>query len=150
LYVAQTAPVFFRMYNGGEVSVFAWLGILISISGIVLETAADQQKSAQKKENPDMVATKGLYTIVRCPNYFGEILFWTGVFVSSLDILAGIGQWLTAVISYICIVFIMFNGAQRLEKRQMKRYGNDPVYNAYADKTPIIIPFLPVYHLNKK
>ena len=150
LYVAQTAPVFFRMYNGGEVSGFAWAGILISVCGIVLESIADQQKSAQKKENPDMVATKGLYKIVRCPNYFGEILFWTGVFVSSLDILTGIGQWLTAVISYICIVFIMFNGAQRLEKRQMKRYGNDPVYNAYADKTPIIIPLLPIYHLNKK
>ena len=150
LYVAQTAPVFFRMLNGGEVSAFAWIGILICVGGIVLESVADQQKSAQKKENPDMVATKGLYTFVRCPNYFGEILFWTGVFVSSLDILNGIGQWLTAVISYICIVYIMFNGAQRLEKRQMKRYGSDPVYNEYADKTPIIIPFLPVYHLNKK
>ncbi|MBR2951246.1 MAG: DUF1295 domain-containing protein [Lachnospiraceae bacterium] len=150
LYVAQTAPVYFRMHNGGAVSAFTWIGILICIGGIVLESIADQQKSAQKKENPDMVATKGLYTIVRCPNYFGEILFWTGVFVSSLDILTGIGQWLTAVISYICIVYIMFNGAQRLEKRQMKRYGSDPAYNAYADKTPIIIPFLPVYHLNKK
>lgn len=150
LYVAQTAPVFFRMLNGGAVSAFAWIGILISVGGIVLESIADQQKSAQKKENPNMVATKGLYTMVRCPNYFGEILFWTGVFVSSLDILAGIGQWLTAVISYICIVYIMFNGAQRLEKRQMQRYGSDPAYNEYADKTPIIIPFLPVYHLNKK
>ena len=97
-----------------------------------------------------MVATKGLYTFVRCPNYFGEILFWTGVFVSSLDILNGIGQWLTAVISYICIVYIMFNGAQRLERRQMARYKDDAEYKAYADKTPIIIPFLPVYHLNKQ
>ena len=131
LYVAQTAPVFFRMYNGGEVSAFTW------------------EKSAQKKVRPDMVAMKGLYKIVRCPNYFGEILFWTGVFVSSLDILSGIGQWLTAIISYICIVYIMFNGAQRLEKRQMKRYGNNKEYAEYADKTPIIIPFLPIYHLNK-
>ena len=54
-----------------------------------------------------------------------------------------------AIISYICIVFIMFNGAQRLEKRQMARYGNDPEYTAYANKTPIIIPLLPIYHLNK-
>jgi len=71
------------------------------------------------------------------------------VFVSSLDILSGIGQWLTAIISYICIVYIMFNGAQRLEKRQMKRYGNNKEYTDYANKTPIIIPFLPIYHLNK-
>lgn len=149
LYVAQTSPVFFRMNNGGEVSAFAWAGIAICIFGIVLETIADQQKTAQKKARPEMVATKGLYKIVRCPNYFGEILFWTGIFVSSLDILTGVGQWITAIISYIAIVFIMFNGAQRLEKRQMKRYGDDPEYNEYANKTPIIIPLLPIYHLNK-
>lgn len=149
LYVAQTAPVYFRMYNGGEVSAFAWIGIAICIIGIVLEAVADKQKSAQKAVRPDMVATKGLYTMVRCPNYFGEILFWTGVFVSSLDILSGVGQWLTAIISYICIVFIMFNGAQRLEKRQLARYGDNTEYKEYADKTPIIIPLLPIYHLNK-
>ena len=149
LYVAQTSPVFFRVYNGGEVSGFAWAGILICIAGIVLETIADNQKSAQKKARPNMVATQGLYKMCRCPNYFGEIIFWTGIFVSSLDILSGVGQWLMAVISYICIVFIMFNGAQRLEKRQMARYGNNKEYNDYANKTPIIIPLLPIYHLNK-
>lgn len=149
LYVAQTSPVYFRMYNGGEVSGFLWAGIIISVCGILLEAWADQQKSAQKKVRPDMVAMEGLYKIVRCPNYFGEILFWTGVFVSSLDTLCTLGQWLSAIIAYICIVYIMFNGAQRLEKRQMKRYGDNAEYKAYADKTPIIIPFLPVYHLNK-
>jgi steroid 5-alpha reductase family enzyme len=149
LYVAQTSPVFFRMLNGGAVSAFTWAGIIICICGIGSEAWADEQKSAQKKVRPDMVATQGLYKIVRCPNYFGEILFWTGVFVSSLDILTGAGQWIMAIVSYICIVFIMFNGAQRLEKRQMKRYGKNKEYNDYANKTPIIIPFLPIYHLNK-
>lgn len=150
LYVAQTAPVFFRMYNGGETSAVAWIGVAVCVFGIVLESIADKQKTEQKKANPGMVATQGLYKIVRCPNYFGEILFWTGVFVSSLDILATFGQWIMSVIAYICIVYIMFNGAQRLEKRQMARYGNDKAYNEYADKTPIIIPLLPIYHLNKK
>ena len=126
------------------------VGIVISLCGIILESVADKQKSQQKKKNPNMVATEGLYKMVRCPNYLGEIIFWTGVFVSGLTTYAGIGQWLMAIIAYICIVYIMFNGAQRLEGRQMKRYGDDPQYNAYADSTPIIIPFLPVYHLNKK
>lgn len=149
LYVAQTSPVFFRMYNGGEVSAFAWVGIVIAVFGIVLESIADKQKSAQKAVRPDMVATQGLYKIVRCPNYFGEILFWTGIFVSSLDILSTVGQWIMAVVAYICIVFIMFNGAQRLEKRQLARYGDNAEYAEYANKTPIIIPLLPIYHLNK-
>ena len=150
LYVAQTSGVAFRLFNGASASVCQWIGIAISAFGIILEAIADQQKSKQKAERPDMVATKQLYKIVRCPNYFGEILFWTGVTVSALDCLQGVGQWITVIIAYILIVFIMFNGAQRLEKRQMARYGNNPEYKAYADKTPIIIPLLPVYHLNKQ
>ena len=150
LYVAQTSPVFFRQYNGGAAGFLPWVGCCISLLALVLESAADRQKSAQKAENPHMVATKGLYKLVRCPNYLGEILFWTGVLVGSLNILSGVGQWLTAILGYVCIVLIMFNGAQRLEKRQSARYGNDPAYRLYADKTPILIPFVPLYHLYKE
>ena len=149
LYVVQTSPAFFAVKNGGFASSWTVAGIVICVLGVVIETIADLQKSAQKKKRPDMVATKGLYRIVRCPNYFGEILFWTGVLVSSLDMLKGFGQWAMALIGYICIVFIMFNGAKRLEKRQMKRYGDNEEYIKYAEKTPIIIPLLPIYRLNK-
>ena len=150
LYVAQTSGVAFRLFNEAETSVCQWIGIAISAFGIILEAIADKQKSAQKAKRPDMVATEQLYKIVRCPNYFGEILFWTGVTVSALDCLIGAGLWITVIIAYVLIVFIMFNGAQRLEKRQMARYGGNEEYEAFANKTPIIIPLLPIYHLNKK
>jgi steroid 5-alpha reductase family enzyme len=149
LYTAQVSPMLYRYMNGAKDVIIPLVGMIISCFGLILEAAADKQKSAQKKENPDMVAMKGLYKIVRCPNYLGEILFWTGVLVSGITAYSGVGQWLMAIIAYVCIVFIMFNGAQRLEKRQMARYGNDSAYNSYAEKTPIIIPFVPVYHLNK-
>ena len=150
LYTAQVSPMFYRYANGSSDYLVPVIGIVISVCGLILESMADKQKTQQKKANPKMVATQGLYKMVRCPNYLGEIIFWTGVFISGLTTYSGIGQWLMAVIAYISIVYIMFNGAQRLEKRQMARYGNDKEYNDYADKTPIIIPFLPIYHLNKK
>ncbi len=150
LYVTQVSPMLFRYVNGMTDYCLPVIGFAISVFGLCLESAADSQKSAQKKVRPDMVATKGLYKIVRCPNYLGEILFWTGVFVSGITAYATAGQWIVAIIAYIAIVYIMFNGAQRLEKRQMARYGDNEEYNTYANKTPIIIPLLPIYHLNKK
>lgn len=150
LYVAQVSPMLFRYTNASVDVIVPMIGVVISIAGLILESIADNQKSAQKKVRPDMVATQGLYKLVRCPNYLGEIIFWTGIFVSGVTTYATIGQWIAAVLAYICIVFIMFNGAQRLEKRQMARYGENAEYNTYANKTPIIIPFLPIYHLNKK
>ena len=150
LYVAQVSPMLFRYTNASVDVIVPMIGVVISIAGLILESIADNQKSAQKKVRPDMVATQGLYKLVRCPNYLGEIIFWTGIFVSGVTTYATVGQWITAVLAYICIVFIMLNGAQRLEKRQMARYGENAEYNTYANKTPIIIPFLPIYHLNKK
>ena len=149
LYVTQVSPMLFRYTNASTDIILPIVGFVISIGGLILEAIADEQKSQQKKERPDMVATKGLYKMCRCPNYLGEIIFWTGVFVSGISTYGGIGQWAMAIFAYIAIVFIMFNGAQRLEKRQMTRYGNDEEYNTYANKTPIIIPLLPIYHLNK-
>ncbi len=150
LYVIQLSPMLFRIINNSQDLLLPAIGMAISVCGIILESIADTQKSAQKKIRPDMVAKDGLYKMVRCPNYFGEITFWTGVFVSGISTYATAGQWITAVVAYICIVYIMFNGAQRLEKRQMARYGENKEYNEYANKTPIIIPLLPIYHLNKK
>lgn len=159
LYVMQTSPIFARMFNHNHLwwptnfpgdwtsYVLPIIGIVISIVGIVLEALADKQKSAQKKENPHMVATKGLYKMVRCPNYFGEILFWTGIFVGSLTCMDIWYQWVLAVFGYICIVYIMINGAQRLDKRQERNYGSKEEYRAYADHTPLIFPLLPIYHL---
>jgi len=150
LYTMQLSPVFYRLFNGAGDVVCPMIGAVISLCGILLEAESDRQKSAQKAKNPNMVATQGLYRLVRCPNYLGEIIFWTGVFVGSFTALRGAGQWALAVIAYVCIVFIMFNGAQRLEKRQNGRYGDDPAYRAYVSKTPILLPFVPLYSLNKK
>ena len=150
LYVAQVSPMLFRIVNRSTDLVLPIVGVVISVFGILLESVADHQKSEQKRERPDMVAMKGLYRVVRCPNYLGEIIFWTGVFVSGISTYEGVGQWITAIIAYVAIVYIMFNGAQRLEKRQMKRYGDNREYNDYANKTPIILPIIPIYHLNKR
>jgi steroid 5-alpha reductase family enzyme len=159
LYFAQTSPVFYRSFNGNvwtfgsafnlNAFLLPVIGIAISIVGLVIESLADSQKSAQKKENPNMVATKKLYKFVRCPNYFGEILFWSGMFVGSVTSLATVGQWIVVALGYILIVYVMINGAQRLDKRQEKNYGHKEEYRAYADHTPLIVPFIPVYHIGK-
>ena len=155
LYVMQVSPVFSRLYNvstdnGSTDFVLPLIGVIVSFVGLFIETLADWQKSEQKKTAPDMVATKGLYKIVRCPNYFGEILMWTGVFVGGITAYQGFWQWAFAVFAYISIVYIMLDGAKRLEKRQNKRYGDKPEYQAYVKKTPIILPLIPLYHLVKK
>lgn len=150
IYIAETAGLHFRMVNQAGDDACLWAGIVIMAVGAVIEALADKQKSEQKAKNPNMPATEGLFRLMRCPNYFGEILFWTGVFVSGLTAYAGAFQWIVAVLGYVCIVAIMLTGAKNMEKGHISRYGKKPEYRAYADQTPILFPFIPLYHLNKQ
>ena len=134
LYVCETAGLHLRLANGTPDDVVLWVGVAVMAAGAVIEAVADQQKSAQKAE--------GLFSIVRCPNYLGEMLFWTGVLIAGATSLAGAGQWAMALVGFACIIFIMLDGARRMAKVHEERYGQDLRYRAYADRTKLIIPFV--------
>lgn len=153
LYVMEVSPAFYRYVNeaasgAAEAQGAQIAGAIIMAIGIIGESTADFQKSAAKRKNPNRFCDTGLYRIVRCPNYFSEILFWTGSFVSGIGAIHG-WQYLIAAAGYLGIVYIMFGGARRLETRQHKNYGKDPEYEKYSNTTPILIPFIPLYHLEQ-
>ena len=149
LYCCEVAPVFFRMKHDTSVDVISIVGTIIMALGIILEAASDFIKNKYKKKNPKRFCDIGLFKIVRCPNYLGEVVIWTGVFVSGITALSGVIEWIVALLGWICIVYIMFGGARRLELRQNKNYGNDPEYQEYVKKTPILLPFFPLYSVAK-
>lgn len=149
LYACETSPVLFRLENGKAAGASVVIGIIVSVIGLAVESAADVQKSRAKEVNPGRFVDTGLYRIVRCPNYFGEMLFWTGVFISGLGAVSGALQWISVLAGYLGIIYVMFGGARRLEIRQNKSYGSDPEYRAYVKKTPIMIPLIPLYSVEK-
>ena len=149
LYVCEVSPLYFRLKSGAVTDAAAVVGTIVMALGIILEAASDYTKNQYKKEHPKRFCDVGLFKIVRCPNYFGEILIWTGMFISGVTALNGFVQWTVALLGWICIVYIMFGGARRLELRQNKNYGADPEYQEYVKKTPIIIPLVPLYSVAK-
>ena len=148
LYVTQIGGVFYRVHNAVADNALVFIGAAIMLLGVSLETAADIQKNAAKKVNPRRFVDTGLYRIVRCPNYLGEMIFWTGVLVSGIGAVSG-WQWVVVAIGYIGIIFVMFSGARRLEIRQDKNYGSDPEYQKYVTTVPILLPFIPLYSVKK-
>lgn len=149
LYCCEVSPVFFRMQHNAPTDLATVIGTVIMALGILLETAADYTKNQYKKKHPQRFCDVGLFRLVRCPNYLGEVLIWTGVFVSGVTALSGVFEWSVALAGWICIVYIMFGGARRLELRQNKNYGDDPEYQQYVKKTPILLPFIPLYSVAK-
>ena len=149
LYVLQVVALFYRMSNAAADGIWCFAGCAVMAFGIAFESAADWQKNEAKKRNPNRFCDTGLFRIVRCPNYLGELIFWTGVLISGIGALNGIGQWIMVLLGYAGIVFVMFSGARRLELRQNRNYGSDSEYQAYVTSVPIMIPFIPLYSVVK-
>lgn len=153
LYVGQISPATFYLHNlanGVAVSeAWAWAGMAVAALGVLIEMVADAQKSAAKKVDASKYVSTGLYRIVRCPNYFGEVLMWTGSFIICFGASCTLWQWVIASLGYIGIVYVMFSGACRLELRQAEVYGKDPEFQKYIKSTPLILPLVPIYSVAK-
>ncbi|MBN8637193.1 MAG: DUF1295 domain-containing protein [Anaerolineae bacterium] len=153
LYVAMFSPSLFTLtapaQPTGFALVVAWIGIAIQVGGLLMEWVADEQKSAFKLKSPGQFCNVGLYRLVRCPNYLGEIMVWIGLWVVGASIYSGIIQWALSTVGLVLLVMIMMGSTKRLEKGQNARYGHLAEYQAYTRSVPVLFPFIPVYTLEK-
>jgi steroid 5-alpha reductase family enzyme len=154
LYVMQFLPTLARFAADASgaadpAPAFPAVGLPIMAAGLAIEWIADAQKNAAKRRAPGRFCDSGLYRISRCPNYFGEILVWTGNLIAGASILGNALAWILSALGYACIILIMIGSARRLEIKQEERYGADPAFRRYAETVPILLPLVPVYSLKK-
>ncbi|RXM91577.1 hypothetical protein EOD39_21035 [Acipenser ruthenus] len=83
----------------------------------------------------------GLWAYSRHPNYLGEILQWTGLYLSASSVMQG-AQHLS-VVSPLFLYFLLnyVSGVPILEKQALKKWGSDPDYQEYTRNTPVLWPF---------
>lgn len=125
-----------------DLGVFAIVGALVWAVGFAIEVTADRQKSAFRADaaNADRFITGGLWAWSRHPNYFGEIVLWTGVTLIALPVLSG-WQWVTLISPFfVTLLLTRVSGIPLLEARARNTWGNDPEYQAYVERTPVLIP----------
>ena len=123
--------------------IFELLGLLMWLKGFYFEVVADAQKSAFKNAGKPGVITTGLWKYSRHPNYFGETLLWWGLFVFIIPVLSG-ALWLTILGPVFITVLLLFvSGIPLLEQSADKKYGADPAYQEYKNRTSLFIPWLP-------
>lgn len=128
-----------------EIGALFFLGGAIWIIGFAIEIIADRQKSKFRNEpaNADTYITTGLWQYSRHPNYFGEIVLWTGIAVMALPVLSG---WQLATLISPVFVYLLLtrvSGIPMLEKSAEERWGSDPNYQYYVATTSCLWPMPP-------
>ena len=126
--------------GGVVVNAMFYFGLGLFVLGFSTEIVADNQKSKFRSfsENKDKFITTGLWAKSRHPNYFGEIVLWTGIAVMSFSSLEG-WQYLTLIspiFTYILLVYV--SGVRMLEARADKKWGDDEDYIKYKSETPAL------------
>ena len=118
----------------------AWIGIILWMMGMLLESVSDTQKFLFKSHTPDRWVDKGLWKYARHPNYGGEIILWWGIYIVAFR-MEGSG-WLIALIGpvFIRVLLLFVSGIPLLEKRYRQKYGNDPEYQKYRKSTSLLFP----------
>jgi steroid 5-alpha reductase family enzyme len=110
---------------------------IICLAGIGTEAIADRQLSLYIRNQPGKsFLSQGLWKFSRHPNYFGEILFWTGLFAFSLQTKPF--TWYTLAGPLGMILMFSLISVPMMDKRMKER---KPGYAEYAQRTSALIPW---------
>ena len=144
LWVLLTAACALVVITGGNreaLGIVGYVGIVVWTIGILIEIVADQQKSAFRADpaNQGKFINTGLWAWSRHPNYFGEIVLWTGMAIIAVPVLEG-WQWAT-LISPVFVFFLLtrVSGVPMLEEAADERWGGQDDYEAYKRNTPVLV-----------
>jgi len=148
---------------------FLTAGMTLFSLGFITETLADVQKWSFKQANPGKFCDVGLWSICQRPNYFGNLLVWSGILlmnapsllqnpttglenaggVSVSGIVARVWGARRAITAFLSPLFMWWlfssqaNGSLTNAMELAKtKYGNDANYEEYLKRVPLIVPGL--------
>ena len=120
----------------------AYTGAALWLVGFGFEVVADYQKRRFRKDpaNEGRFITDGVWAWSQHPNYFGEILLWTGIALIAFPVLEG--AQLATLISpvFVFVLLTRISGIPLLRVRAKKRWSEDPEFQAYTKRTAVLIP----------
>lgn len=149
-------PMFFVFSSTLPLNNLDLLAFLVTVIGILFESVGDYQlhkelaKIDQSKQKKLVCMDKGLWSLCRHPNYFGEITFWFGVYLFGLAAGASIYDSFYLGVFFLgpfaIFAIINFGSMPLMEERQMKR--RTEFYTEYKKRVPCTL--LPLSFLFKQ
>jgi steroid 5-alpha reductase family enzyme len=141
---ATAYPVWIILTSKRTSALDLWVGIglVMWLVGFAIEVTADRQKSAFRARHPEgeVWIDEGLWALAQHPNYCGEILLWTGLFVSGLGFYQGL-EWV-AVVSPLFVFGLLTRGSgvPLIQERNQERWGDNPDFQRYLQETNLLVP----------
>ena len=127
-------PLYF-LFNSYELSSLNYpliFASIFTILAVIIETIADEQMRSfrSNKKNEGITMNKGLWKYSRHPNYFGEVMFWVGLYLMAfLSIKTPFWLILSPISMIILFIFI---SCPMMDNRSLKKRSD---YKHYMNNT---------------
>ena len=118
-------------------------GAALFAVGLLTEVVADAQKFAFKRANPGKFCDVGVWAASQHPNWFGNLLLWSGISLFNAPGLAPASLALAALspLSLLALFNAQATGALTpTVALAQARYGGDAAFVKYVAETPLLIP----------
>jgi len=113
---------------------------IFTILAVIIETIADEQMRSfrSNKKNEGITMNKGLWKYSRHPNYFGEVMFWVGLYLMAfLSIKTPFWLILSPISMIILFIFI---SCPMMDNRSLKKRSD---YKQYMNNTSQLFIWFP-------
>lgn len=145
IHLIPTFVVFLQMINvyaivqEDSINAIFIVGAFFSLVAPIIQFIADKQMYdfRNDKQKTVKVINTGLWRFTRHPNYFGELLFWVGIYVMYFSFKMSLDLYILFPISMILL--FVFISVPMMEKKLIVRPG----YKDYIKHVSMIIPFFP-------
>jgi steroid 5-alpha reductase family enzyme len=133
-------PIYFSVTSTAAFSYIDVAAGVIAVTAILIEAVADSQmrRHVLAGSGDSKTYRSGLWAYSRHPNYFGEILFWWGMFFFVLA--ADFGHWWTVFGPLGVTVLFAGVSLRLIETRMCERH---PDYPRIQQEISILIPWFP-------
>ena len=113
----------------------ATAGAMLFVIGSWMNSYAEYSRHVWKREpaNRGQLYTRGLFRLVRHPNYFGDLLSFSGLCLIA-------GAWITVIIPVLMLAGFVFVNIPVLDAHLHDHYG--AAFDEYASHTRKLIPFI--------
>lgn len=120
-----------------------YFGWMLWTIGFTLETVADWQKARFRNDpiNTGKFISTGLWYYSRHPNYLGEVLMSSGLYVSASTVMRNY-EYLSVISPIFTTILLVKVSGPVLDALAKKRWGSDPAYQKYVEGTPTLMPFM--------
>ena len=129
-------PAYYTVSSDSGLSLLSVVGIILCLGAVYLQITADgQMRAFRETKKPGEHIEIGLWRLSRHPNYFGEVLFWWGIWAMQMG--TAPEAWITVLGPIAMTAMFLFVSIPLMETHMLEKC---PGYSAYQKRVSVLVP----------